>query len=513
MPLLATLPLDVLDRILAFAQDYHTLRAVSLSCKSIYKVYKAHPTSIDKSVAFNLIPGTALAPALQAIRVEHDLAYRSLVDDQGVKVIVHEHDEAKVLNTPLTPAECKSVQARAMVAARLEIFYSRKCKDRSSGSSSRLSASESETFQKSLHRIWLRTTVIRHCYLEMSTTFSDFDWRKDLFYSTLSSQDIWELDTVRRWLDDISSNLDSGVDEEHIPLLVAAGPEGIMKLYEMDPSYEVDDSFHDVDEPLDFEWEEDIRLVLGERKIDVNEDGTVPKGLKPLLETVIGKDDPCTVCSAPLGFALLNKTNWEYSGWLAMGSFLFFPQYLRANSFERNALGAYLRNPLLDVTITTYIPTASPMSNATVLRELFELPNVITSPRLQAHMLKDSFSSISSDDWICTSCTSNFITQRLWIWWWNEKARGRVVGGTLREDCWYGYECRTQTHNPAHAQKLNHLCVNTYAERQAAKRAKAAAAQGSDGGPQQAADGASSSTSAAVAPASAPSTDTLDDSV
>ena len=27
-----------------------------------------------------------------------------------------------------------------------------------------------------------------------------------------------------------------------------------------------------------------------------------------------------------------------------------------------------------------------------------------------------------------------------------------------RTKCWYGKECKTQVHNLAHAQKLNHIC-------------------------------------------------------
>ena len=32
---------------------------------------------------------------------------------------------------------------------------------------------------------------------------------------------------------------------------------------------------------------------------------------------------------------------------------------------------------------------------------------------------------------------------------------------TEREDCWYGRECRTQSHNQNHARRLNHICENT----------------------------------------------------
>ena len=30
---------------------------------------------------------------------------------------------------------------------------------------------------------------------------------------------------------------------------------------------------------------------------------------------------------------------------------------------------------------------------------------------------------------------------------------------TARQDCWYGRECRTQHTKPAHAERLNHICL------------------------------------------------------
>jgi E3 ubiquitin-protein ligase CHFR len=38
-----------------------------------------------------------------------------------------------------------------------------------------------------------------------------------------------------------------------------------------------------------------------------------------------------------------------------------------------------------------------------------------------------------------------------------------------RDNCWYGRECRTQTHNAEHARKLNHICENTRKNRSVQK--------------------------------------------
>ncbi|KZV84868.1 hypothetical protein EXIGLDRAFT_776117 [Exidia glandulosa HHB12029] len=480
MTTLATLPLDVLARILALAADYNTLHAAALSCKNIYGAYAAYPTGIPKSVAFNLIPGAALAPALRAIRVGNELESISLTSDKA-EDIMDKHDEARVFDTPLTLAECAALQSRTLVASRIEALYSRRFKDRTSESSSRLLAGESEVFQKALHRIWLFTHVIRHCYVDYCDEVADFEWREDLFYANLSSQDLWEIETIRRWLYVECEDLEAVVEPDCVPIIVQVGPEGFIKIFNEEP-YELDEAIGDVDQPIEFEWEEDILAVLEARKIDLPEDESAPKGLNPILQVVFGKDDMCASCSSKTGLALLNQTNWEYTRWLrSLYQFQYLPPNLVHNNHERRALETYFRYPLQDVSIPT--PTAntgSPISTLRVLRELFDLPNVVTSPRLQAHMLADGFSSITPHDWLCPSCLIDFITRRLWIWWWNEKARGRVLGEPLREDCWYGYECRTQTHNSSHAQRLNHLCVNTNEERLAAKRARGA--QGHGGG-------------------------------
>ncbi|KAJ4465835.1 hypothetical protein C8J55DRAFT_247141 [Lentinula edodes] len=55
------------------------------------------------------------------------------------------------------------------------------------------------------------------------------------------------------------------------------------------------------------------------------------------------------------------------------------------------------------------------------------------------------------DDYLCQSCFKSFLIENLWVWLRQVKANS----APLAENCWYGYNCRTQTHNLAHAQKLN----------------------------------------------------------
>nr|VWP01410.1 DNA helicase (EC [Ganoderma boninense] len=57
----------------------------------------------------------------------------------------------------------------------------------------------------------------------------------------------------------------------------------------------------------------------------------------------------------------------------------------------------------------------------------------------------------SKDEWYCLDCIKELYRQRFLPWW---KKTRQGDGSTAREDCWYGYNCRTMTHKPAHASKL-----------------------------------------------------------
>jgi len=79
------LPLDddVIDRILQFLPSFSTLYSAILTSKSFYQVYKAHPRSIIRAVAYNVI-GPALPQALRAIRYQEHESARDSQTKAGV---------------------------------------------------------------------------------------------------------------------------------------------------------------------------------------------------------------------------------------------------------------------------------------------------------------------------------------------------------------------------------------------------------------------------------------------
>ncbi|GBE78054.1 hypothetical protein SCP_0109360 [Sparassis crispa] len=60
-----------------------------------------------------------------------------------------------------------------------------------------------------------------------------------------------------------------------------------------------------------------------------------------------------------------------------------------------------------------------------------------------------------ADGWFCVGCVRELCRARLWRWW---LARKQEEDMRIEEDCWYGWNCRTQVHKASHATRLNHLC-------------------------------------------------------
>jgi hypothetical protein len=67
MTVFISLPVDLVDRLLMTLPNFETLQAAILSSKPMYYVFTAHPHSIVKAVAFNLV-GPALPSALNLLR-------------------------------------------------------------------------------------------------------------------------------------------------------------------------------------------------------------------------------------------------------------------------------------------------------------------------------------------------------------------------------------------------------------------------------------------------------------
>jgi len=64
----------------------------------------------------------------------------------------------------------------------------------------------------------------------------------------------------------------------------------------------------------------------------------------------------------------------------------------------------------------------------------------------------------AKEDWLCIECVRAFIKRHKIVWWLRIK---HAAGKPIPEDCQWGYNCYTQTHDLKHARNWNHFCEQT----------------------------------------------------
>lgn len=107
---------DIVDRILTWLPDFYTLKSTILVSKSIHTVFEAHPKSIIRAVAYNLV-GPALPQALRTTRC----LFRKI---DGLTEPDYALDEEMLL--PMKPEEiCQIIQTTSVVES-LEDLFSRR---------------------------------------------------------------------------------------------------------------------------------------------------------------------------------------------------------------------------------------------------------------------------------------------------------------------------------------------------------------------------------------------------
>ncbi|EMD41884.1 hypothetical protein CERSUDRAFT_90467 [Gelatoporia subvermispora B] len=180
------------------------------------------------------------------------------------------------------------------------------------------------------------------------------------------------------------------------------------------------------DRNLDHVWEDrNIDQETREKKISSS-----------ILNSVVGAQDKCARCDVQKGTSLWGSTNWP----LLKGCL---------NPREMcNLLDALLpRNP----EETTWIiddmkGEISKFEYKGMMEEMLALE-------------PDPSGIWSKDQWYCLECVRELFRQRFRKWLLERK---RKRNPTLQQnDCWYGYNCITQTKVARHAKKLNHLCIPT----------------------------------------------------
>ncbi|KAH7106692.1 hypothetical protein BKA62DRAFT_684819 [Auriculariales sp. MPI-PUGE-AT-0066] len=492
MPLVSTrgiaaLPTEVIEHIFMYFDDLETLCNAGLVCRFWASMYSARSLAIREAVAINALGHEdILLPALREVRVSAFLDGYDSPSDVSFDNMFNGITEENVKCTEITWKESKALMVRANILERLEVGFSRSRKDRLSGCNSRLMPEESLRFRRAICRAWVLSDVFRYSTENDLTevwTFDDSDGvaaRKAVFYSDLSNQDLYDLNEVVNW----ATSQGEGDPEKW--LLLEIGPEEYAEIYEtvdrsnLCTSGEFDDMF---------DWDSDITHQWEERQITLQEG--IPKGVQPLVQP-IGNGDMCSKCGSPDGLELWNDQNWRY---LSSDLPLWKLGELGRNSFEANLLSAYIRKPNTDFSAfqTAFgashespygklddpeIVGSGPIPVYRILQELFSLPSQVNSTGLLTAMAADAFATTLPSDWLCLNCLRSFVKTRYWIWWYDTKARGKVSGQGLKEDCWYGIDCHTQVHSLPHATKLNHLCHNTFAERQARQRRQAIARSG-----------------------------------
>ncbi|PON35603.1 43kDa postsynaptic protein [Parasponia andersonii] len=73
----------------------------------------------------------------------------------------------------------------------------------------------------------------------------------------------------------------------------------------------------------------------------------------------------------------------------------------------------------------------------------------------------DHAEMITAQTHLCNDCYEKLVSFLLYCYRISTPKHLLPSDALAREDCWYGYGCRTQHHNEAHARKRNHVCRPT----------------------------------------------------
>jgi hypothetical protein len=110
MPGANQFPLDIAHRILQSSLDFTSLASFALSCKSVHSVFKEHPKSITRAVAYNVV-GPALPQALFLLKYDSAQTIRDI-------------DPVTNTEIDIKPGQTAQLERNATVVHRLEDYFS-----------------------------------------------------------------------------------------------------------------------------------------------------------------------------------------------------------------------------------------------------------------------------------------------------------------------------------------------------------------------------------------------------
>ncbi|KAF7341798.1 hypothetical protein MSAN_02034700 [Mycena sanguinolenta] len=416
---------DIVSQIMGFSPDFRTLKAIILVSKAFYRVFQTHPKVITRAVAYTIV-GPALPQALRVIRYP----YRNYVTQEDGPIPMSAACPEDHGPPVIAPNERNMLEENASVVGKLEDIYSLINKDRMSRTSV-LTVDESWRFRRAMYRIMLYCNIFPNFPCDGGDAYLEEDDEslqairklRTAFLCQYLANELQQLASVVRFLSSIFQNC--GSDYEPGSDLLATGPSGALRTWET-RSYN-DLEIHDLDSP-DASWTHgyfDIPL----RKIWTNRGEVAPSEYespsKWILDSVNGADDRCSRCASPGGLALFTESNWCR-----------FPLDLTNPLKDQLNHNSTLTGPF-EAALTPFL--ASPAEIERFIAGLFALRRREYDGWEPAHSY-------------CIQCFARFVEDHAWMWFLQQRLR---QGLTPPENCWYGWNCRMQTHNLRHAKTKN----------------------------------------------------------
>ncbi|KAH8100466.1 hypothetical protein BXZ70DRAFT_148044 [Cristinia sonorae] len=450
----ASLPPDIVDRILTLLPNFRALSAALRASKSlIYNVFLNHPLSITHAIAYNLI-GPALPQALRIIQIKHWL------DEDGYHGFSNAAPEDEIIQAcPLTRLIGEKLEEYADVASGLEDLFSLRFKNRLS-KTSLLTPQEALRFHRALYRTWACTVINAEVTDEDVTDDEEEDEDQDdddddpvdpltrcrvkIIYallndlSTTEIREVYDLvlflNLVARWV----------MCEQQVQHVAVTEPNIIWYAFSQGIPSDLTsfnagiwDGPRNIDSALSQIWTE--RKVRSDRYLDTRS--------KAILEEVEGENAACERCGFVGGLELWGPTNLIL--WLRntnvqeLSSGIFLPGLLSNN----RDITDWIKNSLI----------FGRDDNGNSTFDFEELMNGLVDIGNE----REGAGRWSRDRWYCNDCVGELFRRFFWRWILLHKTKR---GETIHDDCWYGYNCRTMTHRLEHARKLNHLCIPTRGE-------------------------------------------------
>ncbi|KAJ7792355.1 hypothetical protein B0H14DRAFT_2931545 [Mycena olivaceomarginata] len=462
------IPAGVLGRILSSSPDFGTLHAGLRVCSTWHRAFQTQP-NILLDVARN-VAGPALPQAVRFIRYPYpektpnDWASEDGGDEEDPEATEDDSEDGgdgpakkkkqkaagkSVAHKPmaflesesigqLSPEERVRLETNAETVAKLERIFSIRYKDRSS-KTSKLTELESHRFARAMYRVMLYCELF---YLPLN--LDDIDAmefnepgvlekiakKRHAMLDEYPTSDLLEIRAVVEFLHGmISSVLDSESFERLQDICLATGPAVILEAYKK----KSEDVFEEALEPEVMTSGEENELFDGffskplEKIWEEREEMPPASALDAILDGgVQPQTDTCAQCGS-VGTELWSEANWENR--ISVDLCALLPGKLNENEVEAEALVEQLMSPAGTTDV--------------VVAEIYD-------------MLTPQFTAWRKDESLCSACLDKLITAHLHLWLHERKVAG---GWKATQNCWYGYNCKTQVHKASHAKEKNHLCT------------------------------------------------------